>query len=94
MVDRRFLNRRIAGTRLAAKDVPVWLAGMVFVLIWVGPFVWMVSTSFKPAGQVMTRDIEWLPRQWTLANYAKVLEHPVGTWALNSIIVAVSSTAL
>jgi multiple sugar transport system permease protein len=95
MADRRLLYRSIPGTRLAAKDVPVWLAGMVFVLTWAAPFIWMVSTSFKPAAQVMTRDIEWLPRQWTLANYAKVLgEYPVGTWALNSVVVAVSSTAL
>ena len=95
MVDRRLLYRSIPGTRLAAKDVPVWLAGMVFVLAWAAPFVWMVSTSFKPAAQVMTRDVEWFPRQWTLVNYAKVLgEYPVGTWALNSSIVAVCSTAL
>jgi multiple sugar transport system permease protein len=95
VADRRHLYRSIPGTRLAAKDVPVWLAGMVFVLVWAAPFVWMVSTSFKPAAQVMTRDIEWVPRQWTLVNYAKVLgEYPVGTWALNSVIVAVCSTAL
>lgn len=95
MADRRLLYRSVPGTRLAAKDVPVWLAGMVFVVMWAAPFVWMVSTSFKPAAQVMTRDIEWLPRQWTLANYAKVLgQYPVGTWALNSVIVGVSSTAL
>jgi multiple sugar transport system permease protein len=95
VVSRRFLHRPIPGTRLAAKDLPVWLAGMVFVLAWAAPFIWMVSTSFKPAAQVMTRDVEWLPREWTLANYAKVLgQYPVGTWALNSFIVGVCSTAL
>jgi multiple sugar transport system permease protein len=68
---------------------------MFFVGLWAAPFVWMVSTSFKPAAQVMTKTIEWLPRQWTLENYRKVLtEYPVGTWALNSIVVATVSTAL
>jgi multiple sugar transport system permease protein len=93
--NRRFFSRPIPGTRLTLKDIPAWLVGMAFVLMWAAPFLWMVSTSFKPPARVMTSDIEWLPHKWTLANYAKVLgQYPVGRWALNSIIVAVSSTAL
>jgi multiple sugar transport system permease protein len=56
------LNRRVAGTRLRLADVPLRLAGMAVVVLWAAPFVWMVSTSLKPPGQVMTRNIEWLPR--------------------------------
>ena len=61
---------------------------------WGAPLVWMVSTSLKPSSQVMTREIEWLPHEITFANYAKVLEYPVATWAFNSVIVAAASTAL
>jgi multiple sugar transport system permease protein len=44
---------------------------------------------------VMTKTIEWFPREWTLANYQKVLtQYPIGTWALNSVIVATASTSL
>ncbi len=90
-----WLNRPIRGTGLRVRDVPTWLIGLFFVAIWAAPFVWMVSTSFKPASQVMTRDVEWLPREWTLANYQKVLgSYPVGTWALNSLITASVTTAL
>ena len=89
------LKRRILWTNLAWKDVPIWLVGMFFAVLWAAPFVWMVSTSFKPASQVITRDIEWLPREWTLANYQKVLTaYPIGTWAMNSVIVATVATAL
>jgi multiple sugar transport system permease protein len=88
------LRRTIPGTQLMLKDAPIWLVGMFFVVIWAAPFVWMVSTSFKPPSQVMTRDIEWLPREVTLENYRKVLEYPVATWALNSVVVAVIATAL
>jgi ABC-type glycerol-3-phosphate transport system permease component len=56
------LNRRLGGTRLRLRDVPLWLAGMVVVCLWAAPFVWMVSTSFKPAAEVMTKQIEWFPR--------------------------------
>jgi multiple sugar transport system permease protein len=91
----RRLRQCIPGTNLALRDVPIWLAGMLFVIIWGAPFVWMVSTSFKPSAQVMTKTIEWIPRDWTLANYQKVLsQYPIGTWALNSVIVAVVSTGL
>ncbi|MBV9247517.1 MAG: carbohydrate ABC transporter permease [Methylobacteriaceae bacterium] len=89
------LSGRIPGTGLALRDVPTWLVGMFFVLLWAAPFVWMVSTSFKPPSQVLTQDIEWVPREWTLANYIKVLtQYPVGRWALNSLIVAAASTAM
>jgi multiple sugar transport system permease protein len=86
---------RIPGTSLAWRDLPIWLVGMFAVALWGAPFLWMVSTSFKPAAQVLTQDVEWIPREWTLANYAKVLsQYPVGTWALNSLIVAGAGTAL
>ena len=58
------------------------------------PIYWMLSTSFKPASQVMTKTVEWLPREVTLDNYRKVLEYPVATWAVNSVVVATVATAL
>lgn len=88
------LGRRRVWGELRVAHLPVWLIGMACVVIWAAPFVWMVSTSLKPAAQVMTADIEWLPREVTLANYAKVLEYPVLRWALNSLIVAGVATAL
>ena len=87
------MARRVPGTALAWADVPVWLLGTAMVCVWAAPFVWMVSTSLKPPAQVMTRTIEWLPREVTLDNYRKVLTYPIGTWALNSVVVAGVATA-
>lgn len=87
-------ERCIPGTTLAWRDVPLWLGGLALALAWGAPFVWMVSTSFKPPGQVMTKAIEWLPREVTFANYAKVFEYPILTWAMNSLIQAAVTTAL
>jgi multiple sugar transport system permease protein len=72
----------------------VWLLGMAMVLLWAMPFVWMVSTSLKPPAQVMTETVEWLPREVTFDNYRKVLEYPIGRWALNSLLVAGIATGL
>jgi ABC-type glycerol-3-phosphate transport system permease component len=88
------LNRRIPGTRLRLGDVPLWLAGLAVAALWAAPFVWMVSTSLKPPGQIMTRTIEWLPRTVVFDNYARVFEYPVWRWAFNSVVVATISTAL
>ncbi|MEZ5934546.1 MAG: carbohydrate ABC transporter permease [Alphaproteobacteria bacterium] len=88
------LDRRIAGSSLTFRDLPIWLIGMAVVLIWAAPFVWMVSTSLKPVSEVMTREIEWLPRTVVWDNYLKVLDYPVVRWAINSVIVSVTATAL
>lgn len=80
--------------RLTALDVPIWLLGMGIAVLWALPFVWMVSTSFKFPEDVMTADIEWLPRRVTLDNYLKVFEYPVVRWGINSLIQAGVSTIL
>ena len=90
----KMLARLVPGTRLAIRDIPLWLAGMGVVALWGAPFLWMVSTSFKPSAQVMTRNIEWFPREVTLANYIKVLSYPIMTWAWNSLVVAGIATFL
>jgi multiple sugar transport system permease protein len=82
------------GRRVQPGSVVLWAAGMVFALAWALPLVWMVSTSLKPPGQVMTRTVEWLPRSLTLQNYAKVMEKPVVHWLFNSTVVTAASTAI
>lgn len=80
--------------RLGLRDLPIWLVGTLLALLWGAPFLWMVSTSLKPAAQVMTPVIEWIPREVTFENYARVFRYPVLTWALNSVIQAVVATGL
>lgn len=89
---RNLLHREVPGTKLAWRDVPWWAGGLIVALLWAAPFIWMVSTSFKPASQVMTKDIEWIPREIVYVNYAKVFEYPVLTWAMNSVIQATFAT--
>ena len=85
-----FLRRK----RVTPGRVLMWLVFMALAATWVLPFVWMVSTSFKPSGQVMTREVQFIPREWTLANYERVFERAmVGRWLLNSVVVTLSVTA-
>jgi multiple sugar transport system permease protein len=89
------LDRTLPFTKLALRDLPVWLVGMFLVFVWSSPFVWMVTTSLKPSALIMTTDVQWIPDTVTFENYARVLlEHPVARWALNSVIQATIATFL
>jgi len=67
---------------------------MLVVIAWAAPFLWMVSTSLKLPGEIMTRDVEWIPRHVTTENYRKVFEQPVWRWLLNSVVVASTATVV
>jgi multiple sugar transport system permease protein len=89
------LRRWLENRKMTAIDVPIWLLGLAVAAMWSAPFVWMVSTSFKYPSDVMTLDIEWFPHRATWAAYVKIFsEYPVLRWGLNSVIQAVTSTAL
>jgi len=88
-------NKRLRPYGLTVGQVPVWLGGLIIALLWAAPFVWMVSTSLKHSNEVMTLNIEWLPPHPTLENYIRIFrEYPVLRWGINSVVVAVASTAM
>jgi multiple sugar transport system permease protein len=73
----------------------VWwgIAGLVVVLYALIPVLWIVSLSFKTADTVT--DGNFIPRSWTLENYAQIFSLDIFTSALiNSIGIAIISTVL
>jgi len=70
-----------------------YLALTLLVGLTVGPFLWLLSTSLKGAGEnIYAFPPSLLPREPTLANYLKVFEsQPFFTYLLNSSLVAVLS---
>jgi multiple sugar transport system permease protein len=72
----RVLVKRIIVAALLA------LLGVVFVY----PFVWLVSASFKPRGEVF--DNALIPNTFTFDNYIAVWqEAPLAVWLVNTVIV-------
>lgn len=88
------VRRWLAARNLSPVDVPIWIVGMLVAVAWAMPFVWMVSTSLKFPGDVMTADIEWIPRRVTFDNYVRVFEYPVLRWGFNSLVQATAATFL
>lgn len=67
----------------------------VVVALSLGPIVWMMSTSFKPESDIVTINIEWIPKTFTLENYRNVLaQYAILRWGVNSLIVATAATLL
>ncbi|HZG76752.1 MAG TPA: carbohydrate ABC transporter permease [Paenibacillus sp.] len=59
------------------------------------PFFWMVSTSLKSKGALMSIPIQWIPERISFEGYEKVFTlFPFGRAILNSAFVSVGSTAI
>jgi len=68
------------------------LAGLVIVAV---PFLYMVSTSLKPQAYTFEYPPRLIPREVTLNNYVQALtKDRFGLYFINSLFVAVTSTAL
>jgi multiple sugar transport system permease protein len=71
-----------------------WLLYVVLAsitLVFIYPFVWLVSASFKPQGEVF--DNKLIPETFTLDNYVQVWqEAPLALWLWNTLLVTVLAT--
>jgi multiple sugar transport system permease protein len=68
----------------------VMLLGAGLMLL---PLVWMVSTSLKPASEVITWPPQLIPKSPTLENYRGIFDAaPFGRFFLNSLLVSGAST--
>src|SRR4030088_3540619 len=58
------------------------------------PFVWMISTSLKPADQLFTVPPTWIPRPLHWDTYLKAMNAGnFGRYALNSLVLATANMA-
>lgn len=77
-----------ARTRRRAGTVVAWIALSLLGIVFLYPFVWLVSASFKPRSDVF--DNRLIPETFTFDNYVQVWqEAPLALWLLNTAIVTV-----
>ncbi|MDQ0773694.1 multiple sugar transport system permease protein [Streptomyces aurantiacus] len=78
------------GTR--AGQYVALLAYLVFLAF---PFLWLVSTAFKPARELGSLHPTWLPRNPTLDNFRQAFdEQPLLDAALNSLVAALGAAVI
>ena len=79
-----------------------WLNGLLYgllslyAIVTLIPFLWALSASFKPLAEIVSGEINFIPRHFTLDNYRQIfLEEPLFLrWLWNSVAIAVSVTLL
>lgn len=74
------------GNVLARIGFLVLLIG--FTILFVYPFIWLISASLKPGSEVFNNEL--IPDPVRIENYARLFEMaPIVTWTWNSVIVTV-----
>ena len=71
------------------------ISGLFAIVLMGFPVYWMVSTSFKPKGDILSTDPTLFPRSFSLSNYTEAITKEGFTQALwNSVIVVVFTVAI
>ena len=72
-----------------------YIVGTVIVVLAMIPFAWMLTTSFKARGALMSIPIEWIPKEPTTAAYVKVFsKFPFFRTIGNSLFISVTYTLI
>lgn len=66
---------------------------MIFAVVFLAPYFWMLSNSFKSTKEILLEPNHLLPEKFTLESYRKVLfDSLFFTWFKNSAIVSITDT--
>ncbi len=72
-----------------------YIIAITLAIIALIPFLWMISTSFKSRGALMSIPIEWIPENPTWDAYVKVFsKFPFAKTIGNSLFISVSYTLI
>lgn len=75
------------------SNLPVHILLLAGALAMVMPYAWMLSTSLKAQGEVLTYPPQWLPSEFVWQNYVRAWQAaPFARYFFNSILVAVAVT--
>ena len=75
-----------------AVRLTIIVIGLLLTILWFVPLLWIILTSFKPTGEILTNPPQWFPSQFSLEHYERVLEKPIGQWTINSLVISIVST--
>lgn len=81
--------------KLFAKRIIFTCIIVVALSVFLLPFFWMISTSFKEPDEIFAATPKWLPRRLSFGNYVGVWNRQYfSSYLLNSIIVSLATTGI
>lgn len=84
---------RRSRTQLYLRAALTYAALLFFTAIFVGPFLWMLSTSLKAESQIFTERMVWIPRPMVWSNYPEALaSFPFLLYLRNTLLICVLTT--
>lgn len=95
-LSRSSLRRLRRGGRGASKRMRLWHIVLVpFCLIWVYPFLWMVSAAFKTRQEMLLGGLGLWPQTWTLENFQRAWTiGRFGDYTANTLTFAITVVVL
>ncbi|WP_432487055.1 carbohydrate ABC transporter permease [Kineococcus sp. SYSU DK018] len=89
---------RTSLARRAAHRAPWWIAVLFLsgvAVLWVYPFVWMVSASLKSSMEVFTAGLTLIPEDFAWENYSRAwTDAGFGRYMINTVIVTLATVAI
>ena len=80
-------RRRPRSTRSRVGDAIWYVAVVVLSVVTIAPLIWTLSTSLKPATEILAGALDLVPASPTLENYLAVFEDvPFGRYFANSLV--------
>jgi multiple sugar transport system permease protein len=90
-------SRLSASQGRVLKTILIYALLIIVAILIIMPLVWMLSTSLKPKSQWFAKELAWIPKTITGANYSKLLNDkqvPIMRWFFNSVLVSTVTTIL
>ncbi|MDB9319856.1 carbohydrate ABC transporter permease [Nodularia spumigena] len=83
-------------SRFPWLKVLLYLVLTLYAVITLIPFLWALSASFKPLSEIISGELNFFPKNFTLDNYRQIfVQEPLfWRWFFNSVFIAVSVTLL
>ncbi|MBC1292189.1 carbohydrate ABC transporter permease [Listeria booriae] len=73
-----------------SKSILWYIAVLLISLVTVFPLIWTLSTSFKPASEILSNSMNLIPKIFTWDNYKDVFNTtPFARYLFNSLVLAV-----
>lgn len=71
------------------------VVGIICAVIWLFPYLYLISSSFKPGSEVVSIPAKFFPQVLSIENFTGLFERmPVFQYIFNSFLVAVCSTLI
>jgi multiple sugar transport system permease protein len=91
----------MASTCVTLQKLVVRVGVFILISLMCIPGVWVMFSAFRPNGEILAKPPVWIPQELGLSNFMSILGAvvdqiaiPVGSYFMNSLIIAVTSTVI